>query len=364
MFDITNYVQLKNVHQKKQYLLIRLLLFCVFIVISIFFTKEILFPTQVFHFKNSINSLANTISRPYESSEGTSFHIATQGESNHATLTITLPKDSPKLPDNTTLTIKKSYLAFLSPINKEKYTAHIVKTYETNGAEYIENQDGLHKFASKNIFNSYLFKDNVNLQSVFTEQFDNVSDKLTGFAPATLISSKDSIYVIDGDTKHPFQDERSFLALGYNFDNVIEATSEERSMHKKAKLFTTESTHPFETLFYTTDSETIFIFDNNLLNKLPTTALTKQHAIITEEASRKATASCVLKKTILPRQYKCKTSLGTINTFHGNTYQFTLKDAPNTQIDNSKIKLSTTPSKKSLQNRLNSIKRKIDTNYN
>ena len=363
MFDITKYIKL-NKSERKTYTILRLFLIAGFLVGGTLFAKELFFPTQVFQFKNSINSLANTISRPYESSKGTSFHIMTQGESNYVKFTIKLPKDSPKLPDGTILTIKKSYLAFLSPINKEKYTDHIVKTYETPDAEYLENQNGLHKFANRNAFNSYLFKDNTNLQSIPTEQLSNISDELIGFTPATLISSKDSIYIIDQNKKHPFQDERSFLTLGYNFDNVIKTTTEERSMYKKAKLFTTTSTHPFGTLFYATDSENIFMFDNNLLNKLPTTALAKQHAIITQEASRITEASCALKKTLFPRQYKCKTSIDTINAFHGNTYQFTLKDAPNTQIESSKIKLFTTPSKKSLKNRFDSIKRKLDTNYN
>ncbi len=365
MFDITSYVQLKNTKQKKSYFFIRLVLFCLFIIISALFIKEVIFPTQVFQFKDSINSLANTISRPYESNTGTSFHVSSQGESNYTELTITLPKDSPNLPHNTTLLIKKSYLAFLSPINTKKHTDYIVKTYEIKDTQYIKNQDNLYQFVSKNAFDSYLFKDNAVLSSVVTEQLTNKLDELTGFAPATLISSKDSIYVTDGNTKHPIQDEQSFLALGYNFDNVIDTNSEERSMHKNAKLFTTASTHPFGTLFYATDSKKIFMFDNDLLNKLPVTALAKQHAIIAEEASRTTTVSCILKKTIFPRQYKCKTSLDAISIFHGNTYQFTLKDAPNTQINNSQIKLFTTLNSKSLQNRINSIKNNsYSTNIN
>jgi len=363
MFDITNYVQLKNAPQRSRYFFIRLFLFCIFIIISFFFIKEIIFPTQVFRFKSSIKSLANTISTPYESENGTSFHISTESDSNYAELTITLPKDSPSLPNGTTLLIKKSYLAFFSPINTKKHVTHIVKTYEIDDTPYLETSDGLRKIVSQNAFNSYLFKNNI-ISSDSSEQFIAISKELTGFAPATLISSKNSIYITDGHTKHPIQDERAFLTLGYNFDNVIKTTSEERSLHKNAKLFTISSAHPFGTLFYTTDSDAIYMFDNNLLNKLPLTSLAKKHAIPIEEASRTTLSSCVLKKTIFPRQYKCKTPLDAIAKFHGNTYQFTLKDAPNTSIDTSTIKLFTTPNKKSLNSRINAIKRKIDTTYN
>ncbi len=364
MFDITNYVQLNNI-QKIQYNLIRSFLFCIFFIIFILFIKEIIFPTQIFNFKNSIHSLANTISTPYESNDGTSFHIFTQGDYNKAELTITLPKNSPKLPQNTTLLIKKSYLAFLSPINSKKYNRYKVKTYEFNDTQYLNKQNELYKFISKKAFESYLFKNNIILPNAPQNTLTNNSSlDITGFAPATLISSKSSIYVIDGNEKHPIQDERTFLTLGYNFDNVLKTNSEERSIHKNAKLFTVRSSHPPGTLFYTTDSNKIFIFDNNLLNKIPLTAKAKQHAIIVTETSRTTTTHCTLKKTIIPRQYKCKVSLNNISTFPGNTYQFILKDAPNTQIQNSKIKLFTTLNKKSLQSRIEAIKRKFNTNYN
>jgi hypothetical protein len=363
MFDITKYVQLKTSKQKKQYLGIRILFVCIFIVTFILFTKELIFPTQIFNFDNSIDSLANTISKPYESQKGTSFHITTQGESDSVVLTITLPKDLPKLPNNTTLLIKKSYLAFLSPINTEKYTAHEVNTYEINNSNYINNDDNLQQFVSENAFNSYLFKNHFKLSSAIATKITLDTKNLAGFAPATLISSKNSIYVTDGTVKHPIQDERAFKSLGYNFDNVIKTNSEERSLHKNAKLFTVKSTHPFGTLFYTTDGNRTFIFDNNLINKISTTDLSKQHSILAQEASRITTSSCIFKKTIFPRQYKCTTSLSKISNFDGNTYQFTLNNAPNTKIDSLQIKLFTTPNKQSIINRIESLKRRVTTTY-
>jgi len=363
MFNITPYITLSPT-QKKYYTFTRIGIFCLFILLFFLFVKEFIFPTQIFYFDTTINSLANTISRPYESQNGTSFHISTYGESDETKILLTLPGDAPVLPKNTTLLIKKSYLSFLSPINNQKYTNHIAKTYNMNDTYYIDKDETTHELISKNAFDSYLFKDDTILSSENTVQTKEINPDTIGFAPATLISSKDSIYVTDNTTKHPIQDERAFLALGYNFDNVLKTNSEERSAHKNAKLFTTRSAHPFGTIFYAQDADRTFIFDNNLLNKIPNTSTAKKHSIQAQEASRTTTASCILKKTLRPRQYTCTTSLAHINKFDGNVYQFALKDAPNTQINTINIQLFTTLNETALSQRIEALKRRLNTIYN
>jgi len=363
MLNITPYITLPTT-QKKHYTIIRIGIFCVFILFVILFIKVLVFPTQTFKFNSTIDSLANTISRPYESKYGTSFHISTYGESDGAKISITLPKDAPELPKDTTLLIRKSYLSFLSPINTQKYTDHIITTYSNDKTYYINKDELIFPLISKNAFDSYLFKDHTT--NIKNESFDNLLHKkeYIGFAPATLISSKDSIYVTDGSTKHPIQDERAFHALGYNFDNVIKTTSEERSQHKNAKLFSIRSAHPFGTIFYAPDADRTYIYDNNMLNKIQTTLITKQHAIITDETSRNTFASCVLKKIPFTHRYTCKTSIENIKDFNGNTYQFALQDAPGTLINTLKINLFTTVNKTAFSQRVDAIKRRINTNYN
>ncbi|MEA3322702.1 MAG: hypothetical protein U9Q12_00600, partial [Patescibacteria group bacterium] len=219
MLNITPYITLSPT-QKKHYTIIRIGIFCVFILFVILFIKALLFPTQTFQFDNTIDSLANTISHPYESKHGTSFHISTYGESDGAKISITLPKDAPGLPEDTTLLIRKSYLSFLSPINTQKYTDHIVTTYSDDKTYYISKGELIFPLISENAFDSYLFKNHT--ADIESESLTNLlhTKEYVGFAPATLISSKDSIYVTDGNTKHPLQDENAFHALGYNFDNV------------------------------------------------------------------------------------------------------------------------------------------------
>lgn len=363
MLNITPYITLSNT-QKKHYTIIRIGIFCVFVLFVIFFVKVFLFPTQTFQFNNAIDSLANTISHPYETFQGTGFHISAYGESDIIKLSLELPKNSPELPKDTTALIRKSYLSFLSPINNTKYTDNIVTTYSTSKDYYIVEDEHIMPLISENAFDSYLFKNNT--ADITNELLDNStnSKEYMGFAPATLISSKDSIYVTDGSTKHPFQDERAFEAMGYNYDNIISTNSEERALHAKAKLFTVHSSHPFGTIFYAQDADRIYIYDNDMLNKIPTTKIAKQHAIIAQEMSRDAIASCTLKKRPFSRKYSCTASLKDIQDFEGNTYQIALQDAPSTQIKTAHIKLLTTLSDISLAQRADAIKLQLNTIYN
>lgn len=363
MFDTTPKIPLSPT-QKKYYIAVRSVVFLLFIIFSLILAQNILFPTQLFNFDRSIDSLANTISDPYESKDGTSFHVSTYGESNQVTISLTLPKESPILPDHTIALIKKSYLAFLSSIGTEKYTDHIVTTYSNEDNYYIKKNDETYPFISKNAFDSYIFKNNT--ADITQDILDATTkkDEYVGFAPATLISSKEGVFVTAGATKHPIQDERTFHVLGYDFDNVITTNSAERAQHKDAKMFTITSMHPPGTIFYADDTDHAYIFDHDVLNKIPTTSIAKKHAIIIEEASRTAAASCILKKTMIPRHYTCTTSIKNISDFKGNTYHITLKDAPNTQIEKMQIKLFTTINKKALAQRVDALKRKLTTNYN
>ena len=363
MFSITTSVKLSK-KQSKIYLASQLMLSTIFVLFIFIFAKNFIFPKNIFYFDNNINSLANTISRPYETADGTSFHVSTYGEFDQITLSITLPENTPKIPSRTSSLIKKSYLAFLSPINTIKYTDHITKTFSDDDSFYIEKDQIIYPLISKNAFDSYLFKNNTADIKIATMPDKTLSRDVKGFAPATLISSKEGVFVIDGEKKHPIQDERTFQTLGYNFDNVIETSNEERAIHKKGRMITTSSTHPFGTLFHANDTNRTFIFDNDSLNKTKTTNIAIEHAITVQEASRDTASTCILKKSIFPQKYTCTAPLKEISQFNGNTYQITLKDMPNTEIESIQIELSTTISKKSFENRIESLRRKFTTIYN
>jgi hypothetical protein len=186
---------------------------------------------------------------------------------------------------------------------------------------------------------------------------------LAGFRSGTLISSPEGIFVVDGETKHPFQDELVFQALGYDFDDVRKASSEERSVHKKARMMTIDSVHPFGTIFYTRDGERTYLYDQDQLHKITPSAVAQNNAIIVDERSRETTASCVLKrKPFSTRTYSCTIPLDTINTFSGNIFRFVIT-SPSIEISRSHITLSTSRTHDSLLKRITAIKKELSQYY-
>lgn len=343
---------------------VRAALIISFIFCGALFVRELIFPTHVFNFKASIDSLANTISRPYISEHGTGFDIATHGDFTHATITFTLPKDAPELPNDTQIIARKSYGAFLSHLSTQKYTAHTTQTIEIDDQTFIQENDVFHPIISKNAFDSYLFNKNTILtEDELSTMSYTLTDDTKGFAPATLIASKEGIFVTDGTTKHPFQDELVFTALGYNFDNVIKSTSEERSMHKKARMMDIKSTHPFGTIFFAQETGNMYIYDNDQIHKVNRTVTAKKHAIITDERSRSTFASCTItKKPLSARTYTCTMPLAIIESFPGNMYQFIIT-TPDVAIEHSRITLSKAPTEKSFSLRVQELKKELSKIY-
>ncbi len=350
--------------QESLRLAFRIILIICMIVGGYLFVKELIFPTYSFKYRSAIDSLANTISRPYVTERGTAFDVSASGEFTHATVTFTLPKDAAPLSQNTTISLRKSYSAFFAPMGTEQYTNQI-NTYEYTDHYFVKENDTLIPLFSKNVFDSYLFKVHTILpdNNSLIANTSNTKDIYKGFASSTLIKSADGIFVVDGETKRPIQDEFVFSAFGYNYDNVRDTTSEELNLHKKARLFDLKSTHPFGTLFYAEDAKRLYIYDQNQLHKIEATAQTRQHAITVQELSRDTYDTCtVTRKLLMQNTYTCKIPLTKIATFYGNTFQFVI-DVPQVDITSSHITLSTAPTNQSFSQRVTSIKKELYKYY-
>lgn len=351
--------------QRKIHIIFRIFLIILTGTAGMLFVKELLFPTYAFHFRSAVDSLANTISRPYITEFGTTFDVSATGDFTETTISITLPKGAKPLSENTKLSTRHSYLAFLTSIDTEKYTDHIITTYEIDGVHYVDRDNVLYPFLSDNIFDSYLFAQNTVIPTESaTDLLARTAPKdLQGFASGTLIKSQDGVFVIDGTTKHPFQDELSVTALGYKFDNIRASTSDERALHEKARMFDTKSTHPFGTIFWARDAQRMYIYDKDQLHKIEPSVRAKEHAIIVDEASRTTFDVCTLSRNLLrPRTYSCTIPLSQTAAFPGNMYQFMI-DTPHVAIDESHITFSTAPTHASLSQRITFIKKELRKYY-
>jgi hypothetical protein len=351
--------------QKKFHMIFRLVLSLIVIFCALAFAHELVYPTYRFYFRSSIDSLANTISRPYVTAHGTGIDIGTSGDFSKAHITITLPADDPRLPENASVLMRRSYRAFFAPLATDRYSAHITKRYEHDDTHFIVKDDVLYPIISENAARSYLFGTVTDISSQDIMQLPYAkSEEFYGFAPATLIASRDGIFVTEDNTKHPIQDENTFSALGYDYDNVIETTSRERNVHKKARMITVESTHPFGTLFYARDAQRMYIYDDHALHKIDPTVAAKRHAIAVDERSRTTFDSCKLTRSLFDKQtYSCVIKIENTAQFTGNTYQFTIADMPGIDIERAIITLSTQQTSDSLSHRIEELKQSLRNLY-
>ncbi len=327
--------------------------------------RQLLFPVAHFHFRAVVDSLANTISRPFETARGTAFDVGTAGTFTVARLTFTLPKDVPPLPATTTVTLHRTYAAFLAPIAPTHYTPDITTVLACDDTYIAIAADGTpHALTGKAAADSYLFA-----QRIASDGSDprcvmgNSDTHPRGFDAGTLIASADGVFVTEDATMYPFQDTLSFDAMGYHFDNVITTTASERSLHKKARRLDLGGTHPSGTLFFTTDTANMYTVRDNMLYKIPVDAVAKKHAVTVAEASRDTMATCTLQRSLFaPRSYRCTLPLTDIATFPGNIFRFTI-NAPSVTIDSARVTLTTAITTDSLRYRLRTVKNELQNAY-
>lgn len=326
-------------------------------------TRQLLFPVYHFHFRAAIDSLANTISRPFETAHGTAFDVGTVGDFTVAHITITLPKDAPALPVGTTLALHHTYAAFLAPFADTPYRPHIASiiicgdTYRARGADGT-----LYTLANKAVADSYILTDR-DARDATDPLCTADAPTRRGFQPGTLIASADSVFVTDTDGMYPFQDTLSFDAMGYNFDNVYNTTAHDRAPYKKMRRLDMRGTHPSGTIFYAADTNNMYITDNAMLYKMPVDATAKKIAITAAEASRDTVATCTLRRSLLaPRSYSCRMPLDAVAAFPGNTFRFTI-DAPSVAIDRAHVTLTTAITADTLRYRFRTLKNELTTVY-
>ncbi len=335
------------------------------LVCTIYTVRQLLFPVMHFHFRSAVDSLANTISRPFETARGTAFDVGTAGTFTTARITFTLPPHTPPLPTGTTLTLHRTYAAFLAPIATEQYIPDIVTILTCDDTHYGITDDGtLYALTGKAAADSYIFAQRIASDAHDPRCADHHSDTpVRGFHAGTLIASSDSVFVTEGTTMHPFQDTLSFDAMGYNFNNVITTTAGDRSPHKKARRLDSGGTHPSGTLFFTTDTAHMYITRDAMLYKIPVDARAKKHAIAVAEASRNTVVTCTLRRSLLaPRSYSCTLPLADIADFPGNIFRFTI-GASSVAIAHTHIALTTAITTDALEYRFRTIKNELRNAY-
>lgn len=295
----------------RSYRTLRFVVFMIAVIATTLFAYTLLFPVRYFHFDHSIDSLANTITRPQISPHGTTFSVAHPFVVDRVKFTMTLPEDAPPVPPATRISVSKSYETFLSPITQETPPEH---------------------------------------------------DTSLPFPDGTLIASSSGVFVTSGYKKHAFDTEQTLAASGYTFDAIRESTSEQRSMYKNGGIMMMTSKHPDGTRFATTDTDQVFLYSSGALHAL--TNSPAEGAIPVQFASRTQKATCALvQRRFSSKTYTCDVDLSEISQFDGKRYTFTIENIPSLEIAKVTLAFSATPHAEVFSQRLGELRSTFDKQY-
>ncbi len=297
---------LLNKKQEKTYRFLRIGLLVLFIIASLLFFLELLFPTSKFSLSGDFRY---RIEKPsLTEDKKTTFSIVPPREVDSLKLKLKLNKNS-KPKKKIEIDLYKSYGAFLYEITTDNET----------------------KIEQKNKKNPPL-------------------------AENSLIASKDSVYITHQNKKYPFDSVETLLLSGYSFDDILNPTDKQLSFYQKGNLFKLSDYHLPGTVFFATDSKKYFeVLENKKLKEIPKN--NSKNIIKVNEKSRTIHSTCVLNKKLLPlNTYSCIFDLKNIISFSGKRFTFYTDDLEPQDIDSIETIFYTKKSKDNLKKRLSQLK--------
>ena len=327
------------------YRVFSILLYTLFLGVLIYGTLSFLFPYQryTFDFNNPDATKNNLFEHHLKSrsfpekgkvpaNEQLFFYANNPQvlESGDIHITLTNPSQSKTL-TGTVVTVRRGFAATFFP-QGERLNTPARNIVEYQGNFYDWQDTTLFPFVSQAAAESYLPKEHI--QSIPESLFAGLtkSEELIGFRPGTLLAYADGVFfVTEEGTIRPFGSAEVLLRAGYSFNHVISASGEDVGIYKRGKIILPGELHLGGTLFFDTDTEQTFLFQDKTMHPLtPAYAdfLRSKNDTITfsSQATRKET-TCTLETTWFRQNLRCSLDV-TVLHGPGNDYQFALSAVP------------------------------------
>ncbi|MDP2837888.1 MAG: hypothetical protein Q8O53_01245, partial [Candidatus Moranbacteria bacterium] len=301
----------------KRYTILRALLYLVIVNITIFFALRVFFPTvnQSFDFR-SPSSSKNAITNP-RSTENTPrtngkieqggtlvANTAVLGDFSSVSITAALEKNS-LTPETLRFSLRRSYQSFFYPTGEKiSYFPYQETTYLIDGTYYVLRDDVFYPFVSEQAFLSRAPKEHAatTFDSTLLDSHP-VSETWLGFRVGSLLSNATGVFIVVSDTEvRPVGSAEIFLALGYNFADVIPVSEEELGIYKRGRIFLLWAAHPDGTLLFDQDTNTYYLIEQGtkrpLIQPMPgyyldfLTKDRKLHPIVVSSVASNQTVTC------------------------------------------------------------------------
>lgn len=342
MFDLTKEIKLEDNWQKK-YRIIQIFVYLLFLLGSAYLAYLILFPSKsfVFFFRTPLAS-KNTIIEPrdlrnnlYRNGKITDGELVfdtaiapSEGNFSKIKINLVLEKNSAPLEKGCEVAVKKSYRSFFYP-----------------------DGDPVDK----------------KVEELFNAQ-ENEKDSFK-FSSGSLLSYGKSVFIVDKNTASPIDNEITFQSMGFDWGDLIPASSEEISAYKRGKMFTIASPHPDGTILSEKESGKYYLIDNGKKREIKGSDIIqtylKRSPVIVDERSLEIENKCDFKKdlTLFSESYSCSISIENMAELLGNDYQYRINLGPGIKIKEAGVVFQKSFNRDNWKLTLSDIKKKIISNY-
>ena len=240
--------------------------------------------------------------------------------------------------------------------------------FKIDNTYYQLSDSKLYAFVSEQ---AYLSNFDANMAIVenptFLKDYE-LSENLLGFADGTLVSSPQSVFVLSENKSYPIDSAVTFEALGYTWNDVIPASSDEIGIYEKQKVFDINAIHPSGTVFFDQKTNRYSIFKDGKLHSLPSKNIVqsylKKNPVLVDYAQLEIKPSCQLQKKLWPfRTYSCDLDITSLENLIGNNYRFYATLGNGVNLQSLDITLEKSIRSDNLQDSLSHIKQLLLQNY-
>jgi len=369
---------------QSRYRIFRLTLYLIIIAVTLVFMLRVFFPTliQRFDFRTPQSS-KNTILSPRSPQNTPRFNgkiesggtlvadTTVVGDFSLINVDAALEKKS-AVPETLDFTLRRGYQSFFYPTGEKiSYFPYQESVYFIEGTYYALRDDILYPFVSEEAFLSRAPKDHTftAFNATLFERYP-VSETWLGFRVGSLLSNASGVFVVVSEEEvRPIGSAEIFLALGYNFADVIPVSEEELGVYKRGRIFLLGAIHPNGTLLFDQDTDAYYLIDQGTKRPLlPREGyyldfLTQErhlHPIVVSSLTSEQSVHCTLTPNILSTALSCTTPIASLAPGFGNDFELYIS-SPQTALDLSTLSVSfeTAKNKQNMMTILSQIKQRL-----
>ncbi len=362
---------------RTHYLVLRMTLYVVIAVVTLVLAFRVLFPiiVQQFDFR-SPGSSKNAISSP-RSPDGTPrlngkiegggtmlADTTVVGDFSLLSLRANLEKKS-AFPESLRFSVRRSYQSFFYPTGPPVTDFPAETIYRLDDTYYALRDGVLSPFVSDGAYHSRLPEGRAVPADASLLTLYPVSPQWLGYRVGSLLGNATGVFVVVSETEvRPVGSADIFLALGYNFEDVVSVSEEELGVYRRGRILLLGDAHPDGTILRDRDTESYFVVDARTKRPLLAgpyrdflLAQTKHPIAVSIEASL-VTESCTMKPNLWGTALLCTFPLA-LPVGYGNDYQLSITSDIAIDMNTLSASFETAKNRENMMTLLSQIKQRL-----